>query len=256
MFLVDEKTIAAVDLDSGEVDVRFFFSEEEISIFVDDVMVYWYCLSDSSWEIQPALKLYSIGDNVLFTKINRVELHDKREAIWIDHESTASSAIADVIQQRPVFVISKSSRYLSFTYQYGEDVIEAAFPSTVTETHQENKQVSSDAIVYSSDVFISSNLQTAIEEGLLVKILKLSELDYGQVRASSAMQKSAIEAQRKIGVKDRLIIALEANDIYRVNKLMSGSQRPVVFDLIVEDIDISVSDGEFGMSVSGRKVIS
>ncbi len=251
--VVDVSDFGLGTIISGNVDIRLFMSNNDIAVYVNDKFVYWYVLSSANWPDDPVVKLYAYGASCSLVSATRIEVEDKREAVWIDYESSSSSAIASIIQQRPLEIYPRTDRELAFTYGHGNTIVTSNFVKKIMDSHVENPQISSDGIVYSNDVSISSFEGAAEEEGLIVKMYRLAELDYGQRKAARMLQEKALEQSHSMGIIARFDPRLEIGDIFRANHTLTGTGTVVSFDAIIEDIRMLVAYSQNSMTLKGRE---
>ena len=223
-------------------------------MYCNDLCVYSYSLGGVSYPDVVTVSLKVTGpDPILFSDIRRVELKDQREAIYVDYEANTESAIQSIIQQRPIEVTAAVDRQVEFTYSAIKDSIDAIFVKTYSETLEDNLQMSSDGIVYYSDVGVSINDDTAEQVGFITRMYRLSELSSGAITAAGIYQKKALQKRNMVSISSRLDPRLEIRDILVFDLTVTGTERNIVRSIIVEGIQIKTENGSCKMSVTGRK---
>lgn len=243
-----------VPLVSKVFDIRIFFFNARISVYMNDKWIYSYSLSTVSYPIAITQTLTANGNDITLSDLMRVELCDGREAVYVDYESNSDNAISSIIQERPIESFPAVDRATEFTYDATKDNVNAIKTLSYTDSITDNSQTSSDGLVYSMDVGISLDSFVAEELGLITRLYRLPELDSGIDRAVAAIQKKARQSRSKIDTIGRLDPRLEISDILIFDKLIvSGTNREINDLIIVEDITISMSDGDYRQSISGRR---
>jgi hypothetical protein len=144
-------------------------------------------------------------------------------------------------------------RSAEFTYNATKDEVDAIWVDSYSETQSDNSQASSDGLVYAVDVGISLDSYIAENVGLVTRLYRLSELDTGVERAAAALQKRARQAMFSVNLTGRLDPRLEVGDILLVNKTLTSTNRVIADRVIVEDISITIVDGQYRQSIQGRR---
>jgi hypothetical protein len=244
--------------------VRVFAHQSFISVYLDGIWVTTFAWHEDTihWpKIDPVdLYMYTNGSYTV-TSIKVVELFDWREAIYFESEMSAQSAIASVIQERPVEIIPKSNGGLFFTYHLKRDTI------TYSSTHSKNiikrhryteafnMDAGSDAIVYYADVAFVSDPDFAASDGFFTKVLKLSSLDTGAKGAAQLLLEKANENQFQHTLEMRPDIRVEPGDVIDITYVITGTGTNVNHTMIVNDVGIRIREGTYEMTSSGRKDI-
>jgi len=233
--------------------IRVFLYDYYISVYCNGMWVYSYVFADINYPSPVTISLgRSGGDTLVVENIKRTELKDRREAIFVDYESNTESAIQSIIQQRPIEITHSSNRELEFTYSATRDAVDAVYVKSIAESTGDNSQLSSDGIVYSADVGISIDEETAKSVGIVTRMYRLSELDSGALEAAAIYQKRARQRRKMFTVNARFDPRLETRDIYNVNLFSTGTQRHIIESIIVEDVQVKLENGLYRMSVTGR----
>ena len=233
--------------------VRIFIHNQDISIYVGGKWVYSNILGFVDYptdQVECTLSVHG-GTRTLYN-IKRVELHDYRDAVYVDYEATADSAIQSVIQERPVQIFSEPERLLSFTYHCIKDVIEAHHVKEFQDSIVNNSNMSSDGLIYYTNVSINTSQFTADEVGLVTRLYRLSNLETGAVRATQILQELALERRYPISVTLRFDPRLVIADQLNVDVILTGTGRHIEVSCIIEDISKSLQDGEYAMTIRGR----
>jgi hypothetical protein len=235
-------------------DVRIFFFNARISVYLNDKWVYTYGLRTVSYPVTITQTLRADGNDITLSDLRRVELADGREAVYVDYESNSDNAISSIIQERPIESLAAIDRMIEFTYDATKDDRNALKISSYEDQVADNSQTSSDGLVYSMDVGISLDAFTAEELGLITRLYRLPELDSGIDRAVAAIQRRARQSRIKVGTSGRFDPCLEISDVLVLDGVVvTGTSRIVSDRVIVEDVTFSVADGECRQSSSGRR---
>ena len=231
---------------------RVVFNNTSVGIYCNDLCVYTYTFSDTTWPDPVLVKLSVTGGDVLFD-ITRVEIADPREAVYIDYESTTDSAIQSIIQQRPIQIFPETYRANTFTYSATRGTIAAHHLLTYEEKTQDGSQLSSDGLVYYVDVGVSLSELTAKEVGLITRLYRYSELDSGALQAARRVQQIAAEQRKMITITGRFDPRLQIADVLSIDTIITSTLRHVVDEIIVENITPNLSNGNYSMQVVGRR---
>jgi len=235
-------------------DVRIFFFNARISVYVNDLWVYTYSLSTVSYPITITQTLRADGNDITLSNLRRVELCDGREAVYVDYESNSDSAIGSIIQERPIESFPAVDRMVEFTYDATKDDRDAIKTTAYDDAEADNSQTSSDGLVYSMDVGISLDPFVAKELGLITRLYRLPELDSGVDRAVAAIQRRARQSRNKVGTTGRFDPCLEVSDVLVFDGvIVTGTNREINDRVILEDISFTIADGEYRQSISGRR---
>ena len=73
------------------------------------------------------------------------------------------------------------------------------------------------------------------------------------IEAASVYQRKAYERRNKIDIDQRLDPRVEIGDITNLDVIIRGTEREIERAIIVEDVRISMEDGDYNMSLSGRR---
>lgn len=252
--MVDQSDFSTYTSDASVFVVRIFFFNQFVSVSLNDKWVYSYAFANISYsaaDTTAALKLN--GTATFISAIRKVELSDGREAVFVDYESNTESAIQSIIQQRPVMILPHVNRKLSFTYDAEKDTVPASFVSDYNERISHPSSLSSDGLVYGRDVGVSIDLQVAEDVGFITKLYRLPELDTGANEAAAALQRRARQQRTGVTVQQRFDPRIEVTDVLHVDLVVTGTNRQIDRLIIVEDVRVSLRDGEYSMSIVGRK---
>ena len=233
--------------------IRIFIHNCDIAIYVGGKWVYSNILGfvDYVTDLVTCVLKVTGGTRTLWN-IKRVELHDYRDAVYVDYEATADSAIQSVIQERPVQVFSEPGRLLSFTYHCIKDIVNAHHIREFQSSIVSNSNMSSDGMIYYTNVSINTSQFTADEVGLVTRLYRLSNLETGAVRATQILQQLALERRYPISIVMRPDPRLVIADQLDIDVIVTGTLRHIEVSCIIEDVSISFSDGEYVMSIRGR----
>lgn len=252
--VIDESDFPTYQGSNIDFAVRIFFFDHLLSVSLNDKWVYSYAFATMAYSADgTTASLKMEGATTTVTDIRRVELSDGREAVYVDYEASTDNAIQSVIQQRPVQVLPHVNRKLTFTYAAEKDDVDAVFVEKYEEQYTHPGSLSSDGLVYAEDVGVSIDLETAKEVGLITKLYRLSELNTGAEEAAYMMQKRAREQRIRKTVTQRLDPRIEVTDVLHLDLVTTSTNRHLVEDIIVEDVRISLRDGDSSMVISGRR---
>lgn len=245
-------------IDNAE-SFRILFHDEFCTIYIDNSWAYTFSFDYVGYPQELSLNMFYFDGTeesegtCQISNLVIQELCDWRDAIYIDLDTTASSAIQSVIQQRPIEIVPRYDGALQFYYEPEErDTVPLSFLTEVRKIEEESKTACSDAIVYYSDVNVLSDDQTAEEIGFITRIYKLSELDHGALKAARVMQKKARQSVRKYRVQGRLNLALEIGDVATIEFTAVDTQDSYSESFIVEAIQTNIANGEAYMAIEGR----
>ena len=236
-----------------ELDIRIFIYDQYVSGYCNDRCVYDYAFSSAVYPSAILASLSVTNGVLVLSNISRKELDDQREAVFVDYEANTESAIQSIIQQRPIEMNAGVNRELEFTYSSTKDSVTAHHVKRYENVLEDNLQLSSDGIVYYEDVGIAINEDTAEQVGLITRMYRLSELSSGAISAAEKYQRTALQKRNAVSLDMRLDPRLEVRDILDINLIAAGTQRNIVDNIIVEEIQIRLEDGNYRTSLSGRK---
>jgi hypothetical protein len=239
--------------------IRVLFHDEFCTVYIDNAWAYTFSFSYISYPIDLSLEMAYYDGTTASTgtcnisNVDIQELYDWRDAIYIDLDTNTMNAIQSIIQQRPIEIVPKFDGSLQFYY---EPSSRSSVPITKIKDYQhttmDSKTACSDAIVYYSDVNVLSDNQSAKEVGLVTRIYRLSELDHGALKAAAVLQKKSRQSMKRHKVQGRINLALEIGDIGHIEYTAVDTQATISEDFIVENIQLSLANGEFAMIAEGR----
>jgi hypothetical protein len=240
-----------------EEHVRFFLHNKCVSIYIGGRCVYSYIFSNvdyptGTYTIQLSVQT-SVG-SLTFHNIKRVELCDYRDAVYVDYEATADSAMQSVIQERPVQIFSEPDRSLSFTYHVIKDILDAHHIREYVTAIQPNNNISSDGLIYYTNVSINTYQNAADEVGLITKLYRLSNLEMGAQQATAILQRLALERRYPIQLRLRLDPRYVIADQLDIDVVLTGTGTHITDSCIVEDIQTFVENGNYYQEISGRRL--
>ena len=241
----------------SRVTVRVFFYNDYVAVTMNGKWIYFYVFSQMEYPSTPVVASITniTGSSKTLYNIKRTELFDGRQAIFVDYEANGMSVIDSLIQQRPVQIFASPDGKMNFTYRLATGLIDQIlYINEYSEEQTGDGQFASDGLVYFRDVDVSISEDTAKSVGFVTKLFRLSELDTGAVEAAGAIQATALERRIYIQIKTRFNPIVEMNDQINYSLIDSGTGRTIEGTTIVEGMNISVENGNYQMSISGRKV--
>lgn len=204
------------------------------------------------------VKLYTTS-SVTFNNIAIRDLSDWREAVYIDLETDGFSALSSIIQERPVEIETTPEGKLRFYYErVRPEVVHDLPPHFHKWTNAMPTDGASDAIVYgANDVVTLQVANFARDLGFSTKLVRVPNLEAGAIEAGYRMMEKSYQNRKRHSLKIRPDVRLEVGDIGHFGYVASGTGRVEVFAVIIETLDISMSqsEGEVNatMTISGRQ---
>jgi hypothetical protein len=244
-------------------NIRVYAHEEFVTVYIDGVMAATFAWNEDyiHWpKIDPVLLYMRTGGSGLtVSNLELAELFDWREAIYFESEMSIQSAIASIIQERPIEAIPKSNGGLWFTYHLVRDTVTYtnAISKILVKVHDYTQSINtdsgSDAIVHYKDIAFAYNQDYADEDGFFTKVLMLSSLDTGAKAAAQLLLEKANENQYSHTLTIRPDIRLEPGDKIDLNYQISGTGTNVNHMIIINDLGLRISEGSFSMNINGRR---
>jgi hypothetical protein len=108
-------------------------------------------------------------------------------------------------------------------------------------------------MTYFRDVGISLSEDTAANVGFITRLYRVSELDNGAVEAVAKMQRMALERRDMIEILGRLDPRLEILDLMEIDHVLTSTGREITEVVIIESLEISLSDGQYTLRTTGRR---
>lgn len=240
--------------------VKVYFHGEFLSVYIDDRMVVAFAYGEDNltWPADQVTLYMKASSNYTITDVLVTELFDWREAIYVESELSASSAISSVIQERPIEIFSNQYGGLSFSYNMEKDTISYIVPISkkILYSHHITDSISknagSDAIVYFSDIAFVSDPIFAKDEGFLTRVLKMASLETGAASAAIMVLKRTREAQKTHNLVLRPDVRLMPGDRLEFDYLMPDTDEMKEYAVIIESITIEVLEGKYRMALTGR----
>jgi len=248
----DQSTHSMRSPNVNKLHVKVIMAVKSISVYCNDEWIYTHVFRDVMWPEAPKLYL-SRSSSFLIENIKRVELSDRREAVYVDYEATADSAIQSVIQQRPVQIFPEPGRANAYTYSAVRDLVNLHNVNSYEVVIRDNQNLSSDGLVYYLDVGVSISKETAKNVGLITKLYRLSELNNGAIEAASRIQKLALQQREMVSITMRLDPRIEIGDNLLLDVNLTGTGTHLTDSVIVENISIAVQNASYQMSISARR---
>lgn len=243
---------------TGSHVLRILFHKEFVSIYIDKNCLATFAFASVTWPATVvAIRPYS-SSSYTITDIIITELFDWREAIYIESEMSASSAIGSVIQERPVEIQPTTDGSLTFTYNLLKATVTytSAISKRILTSHTNSESVNtdagSDAQVHSVDVGFISYPTYANVDGFFTKVLRLSGLDTGAENAGKILLEKANENQYTNELEMRIDVRLEPGDKIVLEYTLSGTGTIISTTMIVDEIAIRIGEGVSNMRVRAR----
>jgi hypothetical protein len=242
-------------------EVKVYFHNEFLSVYIDDRLAYTYAYGEDNltWPVDQVNLYIKASANYTLTNVTVVELFDWREAIYVESELSASSTIGSVIQDRPIEILPNTIGGLTFSYNMERDtvtysnVISKKILHAHNKTNSTSRDAGSDAIVYFSDIAFVSDAKFAREEGFLTRVVKLASLESGASSAALMILKRSRERQRQHTLVLRPDIRLVPGDRLEFEYIMPGTDTLRSHAIITETVTIEIQEGKYRMALSGRE---
>lgn len=232
---------------------RILYHDNSISLYADGKWVYTYIFEELTY---PASLTIRLASDTTLSNTRFVELSDWREAVYIDLETDALSAMGSIIQERPVEIAMQADGTVGFWYwKYVTSAIDKAIsPQQHRLRRPSSLDASSDAIVYGTiDVGVVRDLNIAREIGFSTKIHKFSNMNRGAILASKTIQMKAYQRLRMHEITTRSDVRIEVGDLVDASFTASGTGRTVTASFIVESVDLNYNDNS--MRITGREYV-
>jgi hypothetical protein len=251
--------------------IRCLYHDNFVSFFMDDRWIYTFGVTPLHDTADPLNDIPGITYSTMTyvslqatppsaphaTDIVCSELCDWREAIYLDMNTDGSSAIQNVIQQRPVEIVVKSNGALSYSYNAMRDSV-TPVENTIRKhnwTEQFPKNGASDAIIYYRDTKTIQDYEYARRYGLSTKIMHMPDLSTGALRASRILLRRYLEQSVMHTVILRPDIRIEPGDLLNIYYVASGTETSSEITIVVESVDFSYDQKGSVMTVRGREYI-
>ena len=235
-----------------EHDFRVLFHDNFVSFYMDGKWIHTFATPELVYPVNNNIRLQ--GSFTVYSVVLR-DLSDWREAIYIDLETDAMSAISSVIQERPIEVSSKSDGSLAYWLDLVRDtVVQVILPRDHTWVERTPRDGASDAIVYGSDEVKCIQYQPYLQAyGFATKVMRFPNLKSGMLKAARKVLERAYEERIRHTVTIRPDLRLEVGDILSVAYEASGTATPMAMDVIIDNLSISQIGGRSHMIVEGRE---
>jgi hypothetical protein len=259
--LIDDTIVNTADFKLDDhpvtsIDLRIFIHNNSVSIWANDKWAYSYSLqfvwypADSI--ITTVLSAHGVG-GMTVTNINKHELGNWREAVFVDYEANSESVIQSIIQQRPLEILPDVDNEIIFTYHNTKDTVVPNHIISYDEDEVTPSDVSSDGLVYAIELGISLYEKAAKDVGFITRLYRLSELDSGIVNAAKNIQEKALERRHPATVQMRLDPRIEFTDILDLDLTVTGTKTVISRDIIVEGLSIAIQNGSYSLTATGRR---
>ena len=100
--------------------------------------------------------------------------------------------------------------------------------------------MSSDGLIYYTNVSINTSADTADEVGLVTRLYRLSNLETGAIRATQILQRIALERRYPIYLDQRFDPRLVVADVLLIDVYLTGTNRHIQDTCIIEDIQTNI----------------
>jgi hypothetical protein len=231
---------------------RVFFHDSFITVYMDGKWIHTFGAPEFVYDISNDVYL---GGNFTATNIRLKDLCDWREAVYIDLETDAMSAIGSVIQERPIETVWRSNGGTAYWYDIVRGtIVQVVLPKSHDWTETTPRDGASDAIIYGySEVKCLQYQPYHVNYGFATKVMRFPNLKSGALRAAKEVLERAFEGRMRHTIKIRPDIRLEVGDILDVDYNASATGTAMAFDLIIESISLDLAGGQPNMTITGRE---
>lgn len=235
--------------------VRYLLHDKFLTVYGDDKWVYTFSLSYMDYQDDPNIRFTTNIGSGAYLSAKHYELSDWREAVWIDIDSSPSSALSSVIQERPIDIVGRIDGSVDFFY-------DPVIRSTVTMdglltrrhpiTYSYSPKAASDTIIYYMDVMTYIDEDAARDAGFSTRILRVPNLENGALRAAQVDARKARQSRERHDMTSRFHPQIETGDKISVRYTVPGIGISVSEAFIVEGVSYRVRAGESEINLQGR----
>ena len=253
-------------------EVRVLFHGTYCSVYLDDVWAATFSYAEENdidgdytkvvtWPEQQ-IKLYMYSNQAATYQVNDIlvtELFDWREAVYVESETNAASALGSVIQERPIENSPTIAGGMSFSYFLVRDNIEylPTDARNLINNHHSGKETmpsaGSDAIVIFADVDFAEFPNFADTEGFLTRVLKLSNLETGARKTAIIKLRKAWEHQWQHDILLSPDLRFQVGDRFIFAYRLSGTGRYEQHTCIIENLNMHFTEGNYEMALDGYR---
>jgi len=247
--VIERMDFVAMDQDHK---FRVLAHDDFISFYMDGKWIHTFCLPELAHPTSNNIRLTgSFTANEIYLK----DLSDWREAIYIDLETDAMSAISSVIQERPIETNWKYDGGTAYWYDLERStIVQMVQPKRHDWDEVTPRDGASDAIVYGADEVKCLQFQPYHEEyGFATKVMRFPNLYSGALKAAKVVLQKAFEGRIQHELDIRPDIRLEIGDLLSVSYAASVTGTGVAMDIIVDSLALTVNDQGDTMTIRGRQ---
>jgi hypothetical protein len=239
-------------LESAAHKFRVLYHDDFATLYMDDRWAYTFHVSGFTYGTNVTVTL---NGTFTATNIRLVDLHDWREAVYIDLETDGVSAISNIIQERPVEVINQPDGSIAYWYDPARDTVTSIImPKSHEWTQRPPKDGASDAIIYTADEVKCLQLQDFAQAlGFATRVYRFPNLDVGAFRAARIMLQRLFEKAKPHTVRMRPDARLVPGDILALNYNVSGTGTAIAKNIITENVGLQFTPEAVSMNVQGRE---
>jgi hypothetical protein len=237
-------------------EVRVLLQDLFLSVYIDNEWTFtFWMIGNEEFPVYPegavSIWLYA-NTGYTITDISVTELSDWREAVFVDMETTGGSAIAYIIQQRPVEAYPTIDGGMDFVYDKTRTTV--TVPTSLSWQTQESEpgQAGSDIVVYADNVYSIYSTTYMEEWGFALKVYRLPELDHGAKQAAETILQRTLENLYRHSAEGRPDIRVEIGDKARYTDTLTGTGTAFDEIMIVESINFGFQQGQGSATYQGR----
>ncbi len=273
--LIEAYPVTIPSCDAGinrEHELHILFHNNFVSCWLNGLWIYTFAqsslkneddpLNDTPGiEYQPYTYIWlrrSSATNVIVTDIELSELCDVRNAVYIDLETTAISALSSIIQQRPIEIIYKSDGSIAMFYEKIRDNATLSVPvRQVTHRKMYPEESGSDATIYGYDIsYIRGPKKYREFYGLSHRVMRLPDLENGEARAARHLLERAMQRSEMYEITCLPHLHIEPQDRLILNVNIPGTGTQILTLLQDSDIVYPPSNQEStSLTVTGNNII-
>lgn len=257
LFALNYPAQQALDTLSGDV-VQIVFVNEAIAIMRNGTALHTFFLDSVTYpDDEPTVMLLASPGWTPTVTVSVVELDDYREAIYLDIGEGVIGRFADVLDGLTATILERSDGTVAIMLGRGNDTI------TLSKNILRNVNIertipegaASDLAIAGVDLVGAVFDKFAERYGYRFAMLQLGSVSEGAKGAALAAVRRALEQATYYTITARPDVRVEIGDIVDVSAIVSGTQRNIAAQIVVEKAQINVTNDNGKMTLLGREKI-
>jgi len=236
--------------------IRIIQHDKYLTILLYNSWIYTFSLAMAEYPDPLIVKFKASASSFVLTDLYLRELSDWRDAIWMDMDTPGMNSIGNIIQERPVEVDPVTGGYLDFSYNRYRSTVSLLYEKAYSVITQDQPGAGSHFVVNHEKVSSFSDTAFMDAVGFRSKYLQLSSLDSGAIYAAKQYALRARQNMERYKVTLPPDVRVEVGDLATISFTASGTNTVVSKTMIVEGINITLIDGEYVMTLEGRKYVA